>query len=192
MRLRELFAGVSIDGSVLRTDQLSTGAYYQSLSPGPPVVIPPSALQLTQQISGYANTKVPTPEPGPQSGYAQQHSSSDPDVLRSQLIQLAPALFELFDLLWRSYLALPLTTPDGGHPSAVTVQEALKHYDFVASDAHGVDNRRPGLRRARRAIARGWGETAADRLTHTNPQAVIENRKITPMKPSSAVGVELH
>jgi len=63
---------------------------------------------------------------------------------------------------------------------------------FVASDAHGVDKRRPGLRRARRAIARGWGETAADRLTHTNPQAVIENRKITLMKPSSPVGVELH
>ena len=63
---------------------------------------------------------------------------------------------------------------------------------FVASDAHGVEKRRPGLRRARRAIARGWGETAADRLTHTNPQAIIENRKITPMKPNPPVGAELH
>ena len=63
---------------------------------------------------------------------------------------------------------------------------------FVASDAHGVEKRRPGLRRARRAIAKGWGETAADRLTHTNPQAVIENREITPMKPRASVGAELH
>jgi lipid-binding SYLF domain-containing protein len=36
-RSRGLFAGVSIDGSVLRIDQLATGAYYQSSAVGPAV-----------------------------------------------------------------------------------------------------------------------------------------------------------
>lgn len=63
---------------------------------------------------------------------------------------------------------------------------------FVASDAHGVESRRPGLKRARRVIARSWGEKTADRLTHTNPQAVIENRRIPPVKPGAPVGVAVH
>ena len=63
---------------------------------------------------------------------------------------------------------------------------------FVASDAHGIESRRPGLARARRAIARSWGEITADRLTHVNPQAVIENRKIAPVNPGAPIGVEVH
>src|SRR5690606_30098782 len=50
-RSRGLFAGVSIDGSVISVDQLSTGTYYRSPGPGQPVVVPPAALQLTQTIA---------------------------------------------------------------------------------------------------------------------------------------------
>lgn len=50
---------------------------------------------------------------------------------------------------------------------------------FVASDAHGVDHRPPGLSRARRAVAERWGEETADRLTRHNPRAVIEDRPLT-------------
>ena len=53
-RSRGLFAGVSIDGSVVRTDPLATSAYYHSAGPGMPLVIPPAVLQLTQTIARYA------------------------------------------------------------------------------------------------------------------------------------------
>ncbi len=49
---------------------------------------------------------------------------------------------------------------------------------FVASDAHGVGWRSPGLRAAHEAIARGWGEERAERLTTVNPQAVIDDRPL--------------
>ena len=61
-RSRGLFAGVSIDGSVVRTDPLATSSYYHSAGPGTPLVIPPAALQLTQTIARYAGT-VPQPTP---------------------------------------------------------------------------------------------------------------------------------
>ena len=56
-RSRGLFAGVSIDGSVLRMDQFATSAYYRSPAPGQPVIVPPSAQQLTQTIVAYASAQ---------------------------------------------------------------------------------------------------------------------------------------
>jgi protein-tyrosine phosphatase len=56
---------------------------------------------------------------------------------------------------------------------------------FVASDAHGVRWRPPGLERAARALAQGWGEEVARRLTADNPRAVVEDR---PLLPAAAVG----
>ena len=55
--------------------------------------------------------------------------------------------------------------------TAALLDEGLVH--FVASDAHDTEVRRPLLSRARRAVARGWGEEAAERLTHTHQQAVL-------------------
>ncbi len=99
-RSRGLFAGVSIDGSVVRVDRLATGAYYRSPGPGLPVVVPASAQQLTQTVASYAGTiapitpqtnAVPTPATpgGPRSpapiqnqSIVQKHLASDADVLR--------------------------------------------------------------------------------------------------------------
>ena len=49
---------------------------------------------------------------------------------------------------------------------------------FVASDAHDVRRRPPGLQRAHQMIAVRWGEDLARRLTADNPRAVIENRPL--------------
>jgi len=49
---------------------------------------------------------------------------------------------------------------------------------FVASDAHGVTWRPPGLAAVRRAIAARWGEETADRVTRGNPRAVLEDRPL--------------
>jgi protein-tyrosine phosphatase len=49
---------------------------------------------------------------------------------------------------------------------------------FVASDAHGVDRRPPGLRAAFAALEEGWGLETAQALTSGNPAAVLENRPL--------------
>jgi len=60
--------------------------------------------------------------------------------------------------------------------SEAMIERGLVH--FVASDAHGVDWRPPGLASARQAIAARWGQGTAHRLTHENPLAVLENRPL--------------
>jgi len=61
------------------------------------------------------------------------------------------------------------------------IDAGLAH--FVASDAHDLKRRPPGLSRARRAIAARWGEALAARLCEENPRAVVEDR------PLAAAGV---
>lgn len=56
------------------------------------------------------------------------------------------------------------------------LDEGLVH--VVASDAHGVGLRPPGLARAYAEIAAGWGEETARALTSENPGAVIEDRPL--------------
>ncbi|MBV8203377.1 MAG: hypothetical protein JOZ15_22405 [Acidobacteria bacterium] len=57
---------------------------------------------------------------------------------------------------------------------------------FVASDAHDVKRRPPGLRRAWETIAARWGEEAARELLVANPGAVIADQPL----PSRAGGHE--
>ena len=49
---------------------------------------------------------------------------------------------------------------------------------FVASDAHNLRSRPPGLSAAFRALCEGWGEQTAKALTIVNPRAVIDNRPL--------------
>jgi lipid-binding SYLF domain-containing protein len=172
-RARGLFAGVSIDGSVVRIDQLATGAYYQNPAPGQPVNIPASAQQLTQTVASYAvSAPGPTPSaPGtplasatpapvassatlnapvnttplvgakpmtaapPASAIVQQQRASDADVLRNQLVELSPEMYELMDDKWKEFLALPsamfLTGP---HPSSAEVAATVEKFNRVATD----------------------------------------------------------
>lgn len=150
-RSRGLFAGVSIDGSVIRMDQFATSAYYNR-GPNQTVVVPDSALQLTQTISGYAGAAAnPGLNPGQsvvpgqplaaggaamtsqRTAILQSHSSSESDVLRSQLTQLAPELYDLLDPQWKNYLALPSSLFLGGpHPTSAEMQTALQNFDSVA------------------------------------------------------------
>jgi len=63
------------------------------------------------------------------------------------------------------------------HERALRLLDAgLVH--FLASDAHDLEQRPPGLTAARREIAHRWGEAVATLLTETNPRAVIENRPL--------------
>lgn len=48
----------------------------------------------------------------------------------------------------------------------------------LASDAHGLSWRPPGLSEARSYVIDRWGEAAANLLTEGNPRAVLEDREI--------------
>jgi protein-tyrosine phosphatase len=57
------------------------------------------------------------------------------------------------------------------------VEHDLIH--FVASDAHDLARRPPGLSRAYRHLKQEHGENLARRLTSENPLAILENRAIS-------------
>jgi lipid-binding SYLF domain-containing protein len=142
-RSRGLFAGVSIDGSVVRTDTVATGSYYGATAPGQPMVIPPAAAQLTQTIAAYAGAAEPDAAPTPpesapisvQAPIAQRYGESQTDLLREQLSELAPELFAVLDPQWKSYLALPSEVfLAGGHPGPAELQQTVEHFDRVAND----------------------------------------------------------
>jgi protein-tyrosine phosphatase len=63
---------------------------------------------------------------------------------------------------------------------------------FVASDAHDLKRRPPGLEAAWRRIARTWGEATAQRLLADNPRAVVADQPLAAplvaMDAAAAVG----
>ncbi len=136
-RSRGLFAGVSVDGSVLRVDQFAGSAYYQSPGPGQPATVPESAIQLVNQVAAYCGAARPQAngEVGQQPVVAPAPAASQSDALRNQLAQVAPQLYQRLDPSWRAYLALPAEVFTGrGHPSAEVLDRSAAHFDVVAKD----------------------------------------------------------
>jgi len=54
---------------------------------------------------------------------------------------------------------------------------------FIATDAHNVSTRTPKMRAARDHVAARYGEPYAQRLCTENPQAVFDNRHLSPQEP---------
>lgn len=148
-RSRGLFAGVSIDGSVIRMKPISNANYYRALTPGGPVEIPANAQTLGNQIIHYAGNNVvvesaplesiPTSNQAlietAQPILAQQHSMREVDQLRDQLARLAPEMYELLDANWQQYLALPAEVFQGSdQPSAEAINQSLAHFNAVQND----------------------------------------------------------
>lgn len=132
-RSRGLFAGVSIDGSAVKIDPIATGAYY---GVGQAVTVPASAAQLTQTVASFAGSSAAIVAPNQNPPLAQQHSATDEDVLRGQLAQIAPKLFELLDDHWKRYLALPSQVfLAGEHPKPGDLQAVVSRYDVIATDS---------------------------------------------------------
>jgi protein-tyrosine phosphatase len=60
---------------------------------------------------------------------------------------------------------------------------------FIATDAHNIDGRRPSMRNAYEAVARRFGEATAERLCVENPRAAFENQKLPPQPEPEGVYV---
>ena len=81
--------------------------------------------------------------------------------------------------------AMSVTGSFGQRPHQMAhmlLEQGLVH--FVASDAHGIDRRPPGLSAAYRTLAEKWGEEMATALTVTNPSAVIHDAPLPALAPS--------
>lgn len=109
--------------------------------------------------------------------------------------ELIPWLASDLDLLARlvdlgaaaQVTAMSVTGDFGRRPmqdSLRMIEAGLVH--FIASDAHDIRRRPPGLRRACLMIAGRWGDDLARRLTLDNPLAVLEDRPLPAVQKAEA------
>ncbi len=136
-RSRGLFAGVALDGSVLKIDHAATDAYYRPAGGAP--VVPVEAQQLTAKI--VASTTPPAgtaaaPEPSAAaSAFEPPTSPQEEEAIRDQLADFAPRLYRLLDPAWQSYLSLPASIfQASGHPSPEEITAAAARFQAVATD----------------------------------------------------------
>ncbi|MDD4271080.1 MAG: lipid-binding SYLF domain-containing protein [Pirellulales bacterium] len=132
-RSRGLFAGVSIDGSVIQIDQAANASYYLRATPGGPVVVPPSAATLVGEVTRYCGGGQPhEPKVLQTAGLAPHTASGQADAIRGQLARKAPLLASLLDPQWAAYLALPSeVVSDRGHPPIETLSGCLARFETV-------------------------------------------------------------
>ncbi len=140
-RSRGLFAGVSIDGSIVKLDRFANASYYRAPAPGQMAPVPPPAQQLVRTLMTYTGElkSVPTINAShttnAQPHLAQQHSQNQSAEIRDELARFAPQLFQLLDKTWQSYLALPAEIFSGNsHPSSTALSDCLARYENVRSD----------------------------------------------------------
>ncbi|MCE9548769.1 MAG: lipid-binding SYLF domain-containing protein [Planctomycetia bacterium] len=144
-RTRGLFAGISVDGSVLEIDNPATAAYYANAQAG----IPEAAQKLMNliiQLTGPAGGAVAMPMGAavpiaaagvaPAAAMPVGQQGNDPERIRQNLAQAALQLNGRLDDTWRRYLALPAEVYRPGTLAPVEgVKMSLSHFDTVASDA---------------------------------------------------------
>jgi lipid-binding SYLF domain-containing protein len=140
-RSRGLFAGASIDGSVISVDYAAGASYYGNLgnaAPGQPTSLPHSAVQLITQLARYSGGWQPVAGPGPPVP-ARHPAPPDPESTRRQLIASYAALQKLLDAQWNAHLKLPPELAVNGQtPRIGEFKQALQRYEVVAADERYV------------------------------------------------------
>jgi SH3 domain-containing YSC84-like protein 1 len=153
-RSRGLFAGVSLDGSVLQIDYDANRAFYNGANvtdPTQPIPVPSSAVSLMRQVGYYTGTPgeslAATPLTGPiRAPTAAAPGSttaaavlSDLQAFRQQLATASLRLHTILDANWKSYLAMPAEIYAGDRPpSAQAMQQTLGRFDAIARDPQYV------------------------------------------------------
>ncbi len=130
-RARGLFAGVSVDGSVMQVDAAANAAYYNNSSAGQTSRMPVSAVQLLQEISKHTGvpstieqwSQLPNNPPAEQG-----------QVAPGQLADASRRLDSLLDENWKKFLALPADVFEANRPlDAAAMQQAMERFERVAS-----------------------------------------------------------
>ena len=145
-RSRGLFAGISLDGSVLQIDSAATAAYYAGTNvlaagAGPQASgpLPPSATRLLNQIAKYtspAGGVLAQPAMVPvDTSVARPADPVEAQQIRRQLAESAQRLNGILNDNWNSYLALPAEVYSGDRaPSAEVLGLSLSRYEAVAGN----------------------------------------------------------
>ncbi len=152
-RSKGLFAGVSLDGSVLQLEPATNAAYYAGRE-----LAPESAAQLVDLLGKYSGQQVvaqaapqerqqppqnalPQPQPRPDGTIdlnppaPAAETVSKGEAARRALAQTAPQMYSALNEQWRTYLALPAEVFDPRQPSVPeSLKESLIHFDTVARD----------------------------------------------------------
>ncbi|MEQ8787764.1 MAG: lipid-binding SYLF domain-containing protein [Pirellulaceae bacterium] len=175
-RSRGLFAGVSVDGSVLQVAQRMNDAYYSSrpetLRETDPAVVLVSKIAsygavdgapIVEQGAAQPDVETlpspagqPTPQvlrepsftPGGQPSLAPPQNVDPTETLRQRLSASAAGMSKLLDPSWRQYLALPAQVYEtGARPNAEALQQSLTRFESVAADPrYGALNARGEFR----------------------------------------------
>ncbi len=136
-RSRGLFAGVSLDGSVIEFDRFAHQAFYGTPPSELPRQIPLVASDLVEYIASLTGAGVVARTDG--SAAATAPAEPAPRELKQIQVELAAAATQLSALLddpWRKFLALPAEVFSGqGSPSQQTLSTALANYEVVTKDA---------------------------------------------------------
>ena len=139
-RSRGLFAGVALDGAMLKIDQASTNAYYQLVAgvvnqPSHSIALPASATRLQEQLAKYTNPTPGNSTPANQTAVTATPASVDPQILRGQLAASSRQLATVLDASWQKYLALPAEVYAGDRlPSPEALRLSLDRFTAVAAD----------------------------------------------------------
>ncbi|HEY1599592.1 MAG TPA: lipid-binding SYLF domain-containing protein [Pirellulales bacterium] len=129
-RSRGLFAGVSLDGSVLKVDNNAAALFY-----GPSGVVPPQAAQLVELV---AKTTVGGPENPAMVDAAAAGApvgGATPEQVRAALVASSRQLDPLLDENWKKYLALPPQVLAGQPPVRSDLVATVARYDQIVQDA---------------------------------------------------------
>ncbi len=159
-RSRGLFAGASIDGSMVQSDLSANQQYYSAAglradgtAAVPGAQFPPSTTRLLATLAAYA----PAPErPGTSgvaagvgspagapppvaatttAGVGQDAAVDTVSATRLELVQAAYDLGALLDESWRNYLSLPRGVFSGqAMPTVESLEQALRRYEAVTAD----------------------------------------------------------
>lgn len=119
-RSRGLFAGVSLDGALIKIDGAANQAFYAP-RPGQPAY-PQSALNLIAQVASYANPQaVALP--------------NQRDAVRHQLADASQRLQQIVDPQWQQYLVMPTDVYEGTQlPSAEKLTPVRDRFQLIATD----------------------------------------------------------
>ncbi|MGL4513669.1 MAG: lipid-binding SYLF domain-containing protein [Lacipirellulaceae bacterium] len=152
-RSRGLFAGVSLDGSVLKIDHAAGAAYYRpapSPTGAPAPVVPAAAQRLVTMVVEQAGagpapvaeaTVAPAAPPAapPIPGFGPGHELDEAVSARDQLAEFSPRLYRMLDPAWQQHLAMPAEVfQEVGHPTPDELAATAALFDAVAADPRFV------------------------------------------------------
>lgn len=143
-RSRGLFAGVSLDGSVVQIDHAANAVYYNGANvtdPSQTIPLPPSAVALLDRMSRYTAVPavgVPTPAIAPVAVPAVPAAApvrNNIEETRRQLAESSLRLSRVLDNAWKAYLTLPPEIYTGqGLPNPTALNQTLNRFNTVAQD----------------------------------------------------------